>query len=93
VVRYIDSMQDQRTNLFNSSQNGQGIVTKGASIDSWITHEIHYRLLLPHDTTFSASIVNVFDEDPPYARLDYSYDPFTANPIGRVIKVGVLKKF
>jgi iron complex outermembrane receptor protein len=93
VVRYIDSMQDQRTSLFNSSQNGQGIVTKGATIDSWITHEIHYRLLLPHDTTFSASIVNVFDEDPPYARLDYSYDPFTANPIGRVIKVGVLKKF
>ena len=49
-------------------------------------------LLLPHDTTVTASVVNVFDEDPPFARLDYSYDPFTANPLGRVIKVGVLKK-
>jgi len=93
VVRYIDKLEDQRTSLFTASQGGQGVVTKGQHIDSWLTHELHYRVQLPYDTTLTASVVNVLDEDPPFARLDYSYDPFTANPLGRTYKVGVLKRF
>ena len=37
----------------------------------------------------SLSIVNIADEDPPEARGDLAYDPFTHNPFGRLIKVGV----
>jgi iron complex outermembrane recepter protein len=35
----------------------------------------------------------VFDEDPPFARYDLSYDPYTANPLGRYFKIGVTKRF
>ena len=44
-------------------------------------------------TVLSAGVSNVFDQDPPFARLDLSYDPFTANPIGRHFKLNVTKRF
>ncbi|CAN5328262.1 TonB-dependent receptor [soil metagenome] len=93
TVRYIGEQYDQRDATFLSTNNGQGVVDKGRVVDSFITTDLVYRLQLPYDTTFSASIINLTDEDPPFARLDYSYDPYTANPIGRVIKVGVNKRF
>jgi hypothetical protein len=37
----------------------------------------------------SLSIVNIADEDPPEARGDLAYDPFTHNAFGRLIKLGV----
>lgn len=42
---------------------------------------------------FMVAIDNVFDEDPPFARLDLSYDPLTADALGRTIKIGVRKEF
>jgi iron complex outermembrane receptor protein len=45
------------------------------------------------DTTVSASVINLTDKDPPFARLDLNYDPFIANPLGRYFKVGVGTKF
>jgi iron complex outermembrane receptor protein len=35
----------------------------------------------------------VTDEEPPFARLDLNYDPFTHNPLGRTFKLGVVHKF
>ena len=44
--------------------------------------------------TLNASVENLTDEDPPLARLDLSYDPFTAsNAYGRTYKVGLRKRF
>mgnify|MGYP002648992598 CR=1 FL=1 len=45
------------------------------------------------DTQLTASVQNVTDRDPPFARLDLNYDPFTGNPLGRVYKVGLRQKF
>ena len=39
------------------------------------------------------SIRNLTDQDPPFARLDLGYDPFTASPIGRTFKLSVTKRF
>ena len=88
TIRYVDNMVDTRggSSTFATNQNGR-------KIDAFITHDLAYRVFLPWDTTLTASVINVLDEDPPFARLDLSYDPFTANPLGRYYKLGVTKKF
>ena len=93
TLHYINDMTDQRDSLFTSTNSGQGVVTAGKKIDSWLTTDIVYRVQMPMDMTATFSLINVTDEDPPFARLDYSYDPFTANPLGRVIKLGLNKRF
>ncbi len=88
TIRYVDDMIDTRggSATFATNQSGR-------KIDAFVTHDLSYRVFLPWDTTLSASVINVLDEDPPFARLDLSYDPFTANPLGRYYKLGVTKKF
>ena len=40
------------------------------------------------------SVMNVFDADPPFAiGAQYNYDPGSGNPLGRVISLGVKKRF
>jgi len=60
---------------------------------SFLTYDLVYRLSLPSQTTVTASVVNLTDRDPPFSRVEYSYDPFTANPFGRVVKVAATKRF
>ena len=88
TLRYIDDMVDTRagTSTFSNGPDGQ-------KIDAFVTTDIAYRVFLPWDTTVSASVINLFDQDPPFARLDLSYDPFTANPYGRYFKLNVTKRF
>ncbi|MFA5600259.1 MAG: TonB-dependent receptor [Phenylobacterium sp.] len=103
TIRYIDNMIDTRNgafggaNIFGYGASGfpvtGNIVAAGQKIDAFITHDLTYRAELPWNTTLTAGVVNVFDEDPPFARYDLSYDPFTANPLGRYFKLGVTKRF
>ena len=88
TIRYIDNMVDTRAGsaTFSNGPDGQ-------KIDAFVTTDLAYRVFLPWDTTVSASVINVFDQDPPFARLDLSYDPFTANPLGRYYKLNVTKRF
>ncbi|MDG1704701.1 MAG: TonB-dependent receptor [Pseudomonadales bacterium] len=60
-----------------------------ATIDSHTTFDGHYVFAGLEDWTMSLSIVNIADEDPPEARGDLAYDPFTHNAFGRLIKLGV----
>ncbi len=69
------------------------LITFGLKQDAFISHDLTYRLLLPKDITLTASVLNVLDTDPPGARIEYSYDPFVGNPLGRTYKVGLRKKF
>ena len=59
-----------------------------ASIDSQTTVDLNYVYRGMENLVLSASIVNVSDEDPPSARGDMAYDPFTHSAFGRMIKVG-----
>ena len=45
------------------------------------------------ETDLTLSVLNLLDEEPGFAALDYNYDPFTANPLGRNFKVGIRKEF
>ena len=67
--------------------------TDGIDIGSFLTYDLVYRLSLPAETTFTASVINLADKDPPFVRLDLGYDPFIANPYGRYFKVLLNKKF
>ena len=108
TVRYIGSMLDQRSALFNTNYGpvtysggvaatcataASCFITKGEEIKASVTHDLTYTADLPHRSTVSLAVINVFDTNPPFARLDYSYDPFTANPLGRTIKFGLKTKF
>jgi len=102
TIRYIDGYTDQRTSPFLATTyftdnvvrtNISAPITAGKQVDSFTTMDLTYRVFLPLDSTLAVSVENMFDEDPPFARLDLNYDPFTASGLGRNWKVSLTKKF
>lgn len=90
--RYIDGVTDVRSGLGTTASIAPA-TTRGVEIGSFLTYDLTYRLSLPAETTVTASVYNFTDRDPPFARLELSYDPFIANPLGRYYRVLVNKKF
>ena len=95
---YIDSYTDQRTSIFSGAANTGSLagaaVTGGKKIGKFDTFDVTYRLNLESTgTTLSLSALNIFDKEPPFARLDFNYDPFTASPLGFTAKVAVSQAF
>lgn len=98
TVNYIDKYVDQRADIFapsvNNGATGAAVaLPQGQNIRRWITHNVAYQAQLPYDTTVTVAVDNVFDKNPPFVRLNLSYDPFTTNGLGRTIKLGVRKIF
>ena len=68
-------------------------------VDDFVTYDLHYNFSLANltgeesESTLLVSVYNLTDEDPPRARIDLNYDPYTHNPFGRMIKVGLRHKF
>ncbi|MEO7690654.1 MAG: TonB-dependent receptor [Sphingomonas sp.] len=96
---YIDGYHDQRSDT-NSGPfaprvdiAGSPILLQGANIKSYFTADFSLRVRLPFDTTANLTVMNIFDRDPSFARLDYNYDPFTGSALGRNYKIGLTKKF
>jgi len=72
----------------------RGNVPAGTTVDDHMTFDLHYNYRFNNDNTrLFASVYNLTDEDPPFVRLDLNYDPYTHNPFGRIIKVGVQHRF
>ena len=99
TATYIDGYHDQRADT-NSGPfaprvdiAGSPILTQGANIEKYYTFDFSLRVRLPWETTATLSVLNIFDRDPSFARLDYNYDPFTGSALGRNFKVGLSKKF
>lgn len=106
---FIDSYIDERAGLFGYSAAQQtasiaacaggvvspecGTVTDGSKIGSQLLFDFAYRVRLPWDSAVTLAVTNIFDRDPPFARLELNYDPLTGNPIGRTFKVGFETKF
>lgn len=89
VVRHVDSYEDER-----GTPNLAGAFTGGPSeIDSMTTLDLFYTWRSQYDLDVGLSVVNAFDEDPPLAFFDVSYDPYTHNPFGRTFKISVTKRF
>ena len=86
VMRHIDSYDDER------APAARGNV--GEKIDSQTTFDLFYNWspeALGLDV--GVGVVNVTDEDPPFAAFDVSYDPYTHNPFGRTWKISLTKRF
>lgn len=77
-MRYVSSYDDVRPSL-----------PELGSIDSHVTHDVHYINNMFDNLTLSLSVINLTDEDPPLASTDLSYDAFTHSAFGRMIKVGL----
>ena len=67
--------------------------TLGKEIDKFVTYDVNYRVELPWDMRLIASVENLTDEEPPFVRLELAYDPFTANALGRIYKLGLTMHF
>jgi len=97
VTNYITDYRDERADLATAAAGNIFLAApvnpRGQNIAAMTTHDLYYRWLAPWDITVSASIINILDEDPPYARFDTNYDPYTHRPFGRTFKIGLSKKF
>lgn len=85
IMRHVDSYKDER-----SSAARGGV---GAKIDSQTTFDLFYNWNAPYDFQFGLGVVNLTDEDPPFAAFDLNYDPYTHDPFGRTFKISLKKKF
>lgn len=99
TVTYSDSYRDQRADLGtgpfapNPYLPGNPVLMQGATVDSQLTTDFNLLYHFGDATTFSFTAINLTDEDPSFARQDYNYDPFTGNPVGRIIRVGFNTEF
>jgi iron complex outermembrane receptor protein len=65
----------------------------GQEIDSSITIDMTYRVLLPTETTIAFSIFNLTDEEPSFARTAISYMSGFGSPLGRNFKLQLTQRF
>jgi iron complex outermembrane receptor protein len=86
TTRYVGEMLDTRTTFVDPNHE-----TK--VIDAFITHDLSAVADITEDVTFTAAFLNIFDRDPPFSATDLGYDPFTANPLGRVLRLGLRTRF
>ena len=83
TMRHVDSYRDERGEL----------APGGEEIDSQTTFDLAYNWDAPYGFDFGVGVINVTDEDPPFAAFDLSYDPYTHNPFGRMFRISVSKSF
>jgi iron complex outermembrane receptor protein len=99
TVRYTDKYLDQRTALFaynaayKTPTDQAGIAAGGQTIKATALNDLSIRYFGPADTTWTLTVNNVFDTDPPFARTELNYDALTGDPLGRTIKLSVDKHF
>lgn len=90
VMNYTDSYKD--------SESIVGIPLVARMIEEQTTYDLHYNvdvsdMLNSDGSALYLSVYNIADEDPPMVRRDLSYDPYTHNPFGRMVKLGLKHSF
>jgi outer membrane receptor protein involved in Fe transport len=83
-MRHIDSYDDERGDITGNGSD---------KIDSQTTFDLFYNWQSPWELDLGLSVVNVTDEDPPFAAFELNYDPYTHNPFGRTWKISLTKRF
>ena len=84
IARFVDAYEDTGLTAAQRADYPHLI-----EIDSHVTFDAHYVWRGIEGLALSANIINLTDEDPPAARGDLNYDPFTHNAFGRMIKLSV----
>lgn len=72
--------------------NDRSGITDG-SIASQTTLDLLYSRTIGADLDLSVGVVNVADKAPPLAQFALGYDPVVADPRGRVVSIGLSKRF
>ena len=62
-------------------------------IEDLVTHDLHINYGLSDRVNVWASVLNLTDEDPSFVPREMNYDPFTHNPFGRMVKLGLTYTF
>ncbi|WP_375250706.1 hypothetical protein, partial [Sphingomonas sp.] len=99
TFNYVGGMYDQRADdpagIFGPSTllPGSPTLSQGARIAPFRTADVSLQYQIVPDTNLTLTVLNVTDRDPPFARLNYNYDPFTASALGRQVKLGVSTAF
>ena len=91
VVNYISGVEDERgaTTLFDGS-----VTDFGVDGDDWVTVDFHYTISeLAEGLTLRFSAINLADEDPPEAQLEYGFNAEIADAFGRMIRLGATYNF
>jgi len=107
VLGYIDGVKDERYYNDDGSINEASLVPSGVQpgtsspfeasyygVDpgAWVAGDLHW--VWDHEwASFTASVVNITDEEPPASRQEFGYDPRIGNPLGRTFEVGIRKSF
>ena len=87
LVRYVSSYDDDLAPL-PVAVGGLGF-PQLSHVDSMTYQDIYYNVSLFNDSTLvSVGVTNIMDKDPPETATNLNYDPYTADPFGRMIKVG-----
>ena len=81
LVHYTDAYANDRSGITD------------ASIASQTTVDLLYRRTIGADLDLSVGVVNVADKAPPLAQFALGYDPVVADPRGRVVSIGLSKRF
>ncbi len=95
VANYTGTYRDRQ---LTAARHPDGTLRTSDEIEDHTTFDFHYNVSLGEmaggaDTALWLSVYNLTDEDPPFATLDLNYDPYTHNPFGRMVKIGVKHKF
>jgi len=89
-INYTDSYKD---NLSDPERD----IDSWTTVDLTLTYNTRDGLgnMGLNDTTFSISVLNVFNTDPPFANnpIGVGYDPENADPLGRFISFNLVKKW
>lgn len=79
---YVSAVTDERAGT-QYGENGE----------DWLSTDFFYTFDVTPDLRLSASIVNLFDKDPPPAQEELGYDPRLGSPLGRTFEIGIKKTF
>ena len=97
-VRYVDGVTDNRCPALPApcAVTSFGETNFGREVDSFTQHDLNLTYTLDFsgmEAVLQAGVENIFDEDPPAARLELGYDPFLGNPLGRTYRIGATVTF
>ncbi|MAK60774.1 MAG: TonB-dependent receptor [Ponticaulis sp.] len=95
TARYVSGTTDERGSvdpigLIPGSMTPVPEFTKGVEIDSTLTFDATYVYDLNENMRVTATMLNILDEDPPFVRAEFGYDPrMGIDALGRTIEVGL----
>jgi len=94
--RFTGGYHDERTGLASCATVTPGICSPlnyNPNVSPFYATDITYRLSLPHHLQLTASVLDLFNQSPPFVLNAPSYDPSTSDPYGRTVEVSIKKLF